>query len=315
MADLGLDSTQLIHLRASQYLSAAGLVVLLWDHLLTFGDEVRFIWSAKLSAPKVLFLFNRYVVPIAMIIQAYGFSGLASPRLTSTAFRGLIILESDCSPHSCKGWTAAAASLGMITIGTSNFLVLLRLWVLWDRSRRLMVWTLTLFVLTQITALATTAYLISQMIPFLVYMPTMQVCLLSQKVDFAMLWYPGVAFEVMIFVTTFWNAVDRPRAHNTQMAKILYRDGSAYFFVLFGLRLTNLILAIAAPLSLIFLGVFFIWCAVNVTLTRLILNLRRLSEAESREGFIDDEPPDLPVLLRNGSIASQSYELQTKDSR
>ena len=35
----------------------------------------------------------------------------------------------------------------------------------------------------------------------------------------------------MIFLTTVWNALDRPRSHNSEMAKIMYRDGSMYFFV------------------------------------------------------------------------------------
>ncbi|KIJ67311.1 hypothetical protein HYDPIDRAFT_84324 [Hydnomerulius pinastri MD-312] len=46
--------------------------ILLWDHLLTLKDEVQLIWKAKLSTPKVLFLFNRYIVPIALIVQSHG---------------------------------------------------------------------------------------------------------------------------------------------------------------------------------------------------------------------------------------------------
>ncbi|KAH7912113.1 hypothetical protein BJ138DRAFT_1112644 [Hygrophoropsis aurantiaca] len=329
---VALDSTQLIHLRACQYVSAAGLVVLLWDHLLTFSDEVRLIWGARWSVPKILFLFNRYIVPIAMIIQTYGvflrsltkyptqwrwlgFSGVASPHLTNREIYLFTTPLDFTIWFSCKTWTSAATILGILSIGTSNFLVLLRLWVLWDRRYRMMIWTLSLFVLTQVAALGSTVYLITQMIPVLVFIPSMQVCLLTEKVDFALLWYPGIAFEVMIFVTTLWNAVDRPRVHNIQMAKVFYRDGSAYFFILFGLRLVNLILAIAAPLSLIFLGVFFIWCSVNVTLTRLIINLRRVAEAEMVKAALEDEVLNVPVLLRNDSMLSQSYELQTKDSR
>ena len=46
--------------------------ILLWDHLLTFHDEVRLIWRAQLTIPKVLFLFNRYVVPASLIVLIYG---------------------------------------------------------------------------------------------------------------------------------------------------------------------------------------------------------------------------------------------------
>lgn len=53
-------------------LSAVGLVVLLYDHALTFVDEVKLIWAAPASFPKYAFLFNRYLVLGCMLGVAYG---------------------------------------------------------------------------------------------------------------------------------------------------------------------------------------------------------------------------------------------------
>ena len=52
-------------------LLAIGLVMLFYDHLLTFDDEVRLVWKAKPSMAKKLFLLNRYVVLGVLIAQAY----------------------------------------------------------------------------------------------------------------------------------------------------------------------------------------------------------------------------------------------------
>lgn len=68
---LTFTTTELQNLRASQYVSAVGLVILLWDHFLTIHDEVELVWRAQMSFPKLLFLFNRYVVPICLIILTY----------------------------------------------------------------------------------------------------------------------------------------------------------------------------------------------------------------------------------------------------
>ncbi|KAG1772077.1 hypothetical protein EDD22DRAFT_478595 [Suillus occidentalis] len=57
--------------------ATVGLVVLLWDHLLTVHDEVELVWRAQLSFPKLLFLFNRYVVPTCLIILTYATSGFS----------------------------------------------------------------------------------------------------------------------------------------------------------------------------------------------------------------------------------------------
>ncbi|QRW14825.1 dephospho-CoA kinase [Ceratobasidium sp. AG-Ba] len=52
------------HLFASRYLTLAGFVLLIYDHIITLGSEIDFVWPAKRSAVKILFLINRYVVPV-----------------------------------------------------------------------------------------------------------------------------------------------------------------------------------------------------------------------------------------------------------
>lgn len=54
-----------------QYHQVASLVVLLWDHFLTFGEEVRLIWPSRANFVKRAFLVNRYIVPIVLIINTH----------------------------------------------------------------------------------------------------------------------------------------------------------------------------------------------------------------------------------------------------
>ncbi|KAG2346083.1 hypothetical protein BDR05DRAFT_878983, partial [Suillus weaverae] len=277
--------------------------ILLWDHFLTVHDEVELIWRAQLSFPKLLFLFNRYVVPACLIIFTYATSGFSDD----------IFSDSVCI-ISCQTWFGVGIVVGMVSIGTSNFLILLRLWVLWDRKTRLVLVTLPLFLVTQITAIVCTAYVVSSMMPLVVFEPYLHSCILTQKVNFVILWTPGIVFEFMIFIMTWWNALDQPLPQHAKMAKVMYRDGSIYFFVS-GLRLLNLVLSIVSPLSLMFLGVFFIWSACNVTLTRLIMNLRRAAAEAEESPFADayiHSPRSWPLSPRQGSCMSETYELQGK---
>lgn len=48
--------------------TAAGTVVLLYDHLITLMDEYRFVWKARPSFAKYAFLLNRYVVLSVMVL-------------------------------------------------------------------------------------------------------------------------------------------------------------------------------------------------------------------------------------------------------
>jgi hypothetical protein len=52
------------------YGPAAGLSLLLYDHLLTFSDEVDLVWKAPNSFSKWAFLLNRYVVVAAHVTNA-----------------------------------------------------------------------------------------------------------------------------------------------------------------------------------------------------------------------------------------------------
>lgn len=52
--------------------SVTGCVILLWDHALTFGDELKYIWKRPIEVSKAVFLFNRYFVEGVMCLNVYG---------------------------------------------------------------------------------------------------------------------------------------------------------------------------------------------------------------------------------------------------
>ncbi|KAJ7909581.1 hypothetical protein B0H13DRAFT_2330173 [Mycena leptocephala] len=64
-----VDAIQVVltDLEMTRLVSAVGLVILLYDHLLSLLDEIRFVWSAKYTSTKILFLAMRYGVPPLMI--------------------------------------------------------------------------------------------------------------------------------------------------------------------------------------------------------------------------------------------------------
>ncbi|KAG9114245.1 hypothetical protein FRC07_007674 [Ceratobasidium sp. 392] len=54
---------------ASKCLSIAGICVLIYDHILTFPDEVRFIWKQKWSIVSTIFVLNRYITPLVLAVD------------------------------------------------------------------------------------------------------------------------------------------------------------------------------------------------------------------------------------------------------
>ncbi|KIJ51624.1 hypothetical protein M422DRAFT_243923 [Sphaerobolus stellatus SS14] len=57
----GAIAEGILHLRAVSYLGVATLVMLAYDHLLTFDQEVNRIWKRTFSGASLLFLLNRYI--------------------------------------------------------------------------------------------------------------------------------------------------------------------------------------------------------------------------------------------------------------
>ncbi|KAG2365115.1 hypothetical protein BDR07DRAFT_1399896 [Suillus spraguei] len=51
-----------------------GLTILVWDHVITFADEVEIIWGRPKKLMTFLFLLNRYLTPIGFIVNLVAYS-------------------------------------------------------------------------------------------------------------------------------------------------------------------------------------------------------------------------------------------------
>ncbi|TRM66553.1 hypothetical protein BD626DRAFT_483072 [Schizophyllum amplum] len=265
------------NVRATQYVTAIGLIVLLYDHALTFQDEVELVWKTKLTIAQVTFLILRYLPILGILVENVQLSGLVVAVHFPDAF--------------CRTWTGITTYLAAITMATSDFLVLLRLWVIWDRDRRLIALSLVGYVMTQLANIACVTYSVVSMTAAIVYSDDMHMCVFTQNISIATLWIPGLAFDVLIFTATVWNALLRPMPANSSMVKALYRDGFMYFMALSSMRVGNLVLALRAPLSLKFVASFFVWCASTVTTSRFFFSIRRTAaKDEALRGGIAPEP-------------------------
>ncbi|KZT30132.1 hypothetical protein NEOLEDRAFT_1126981 [Neolentinus lepideus HHB14362 ss-1] len=302
METLGEVRRELLNITATRYLSGE-MQIMLYDHLLTFADEVEYIWKAKWSLPKAFFLVLRYVVPTAMIIHTYQMSGLGNVNLSDA--------QTLNSSSSCRGWLTTGLYLGVAAISIGNFIVLLRLWVIWERNARLLIFTLTIFIITQISTLAVATYMVVHWISDMLFLSQIHMCGLTHKPPMVWLWAPGLVFEVMVFSLALWNALSRPITVSPA-GDSLYRDGLGYFVVI-ALRVLNLILSVAAHISLMFLGIFFIWAATTVTVSRLVFHFRRLSTVCLVQRMQDEEDPS-PQLSRQETRATVDKYLRVLNS-
>ncbi|EGN93456.1 hypothetical protein SERLA73DRAFT_156380 [Serpula lacrymans var. lacrymans S7.3] len=76
------ESSHITRYLADQQL-AAGLVIVIHDHLLSLSEEVDVFWKSPRSLSRSLFLVNRYLIPAVLITAAYNMCGFTS-SLTHT---------------------------------------------------------------------------------------------------------------------------------------------------------------------------------------------------------------------------------------
>ncbi|KAG8907933.1 hypothetical protein FRB99_001441 [Tulasnella sp. 403] len=253
-------STAFTHITASRYMSVAGFAVLIHDHFLTFADEVELIWMKPFSLVSILFLFNRYLVPLIVIIDLYDKGGFA---------RNLPDLF-------CRVWLVLEANLQVVCFGITHFLVALRVRALWGKpflDRLLLVGGITYFVLTVIL----TNFAGVESLPTMVWNPELSLCFTNPLPWPYVVWLPALAFEIVVFGFMITKAIHHARRHVTMpVAQILYRDGILYFGIIAACSVFNILAWSVLPSTLILLAKYFSFSFVNTMSSRLVLNLRGL---------------------------------------
>ncbi|KAI0297882.1 hypothetical protein B0F90DRAFT_1736669 [Multifurca ochricompacta] len=273
-------------INAERYLSAVGFSVLFYDHFLTFGDEVRYIWRRPITSIKVLYLILRYGVAIAQFVYFQAISGLTTHLTHNFCIGSLIVL----------------AIVGSMSLILANYIMLIRVYTLWDHRK----WMLrTLYVGYGVSVCATIAFVatsIVQLQPHVLYDPYLfRMCLITGRSQYWIgIWLSQALFDIFLFILTLFNAASRPRRANVKIITDLRRDGCVFYGGLFIGRFLNVALSIPTSKQYYLIAVSFVLSLSTVSVTRLVLRVERLlvDRGASRD-------------LRMANWMCDSYELQS----
>ncbi|KAH8985668.1 hypothetical protein EDB92DRAFT_1881631 [Lactarius akahatsu] len=274
---------------AERYMSAVGFSVLVYDFLLTFGDEVRYIWRRPVTNIKVLYLFLRYGVTVAQVVYFQAISGLTTSHIS----------------HSfCVGSLIVLALVGSMSLILANYIMIIRVYTLWDHRK----WMLrTLYIGYSLSVCSTIAFVatsIVQLAPHVVHDPFIfHMCLITGRSPYWIgIWLSQALFDVFLFVLTITNAASRPRRANVKIITDLRRDGLVFYLGLFVGRFLNVALSIPTDRQYYLIAVSFVLSLSTVMVTRLVLRVERLLVTRGSGRDLQ-----VPNWMYN------SYELQSAD--
>lgn len=245
---------------ATRYTLAAALVVLFYDWVLSLGSEIKLIWPARRSVVKTIYLVNRYCLPIVMIWANYAWSGQA------LWFK----------PLSCRVFLVLDSCLIIAFFASLHYIVSLRAWALYGRSRAVgfLLWGgFTLYLAAAYTL--TIKGLLS--IPASLF-PIVDICFGTLPSYLWAIWLPSILFETLVFALTLFKAVQHQKSNlsHTPILSTLYRDGFLYFlFICLNSACNLLFWAIASPTKVLLVK----YLSTAVTLaagSHLILDLREV---------------------------------------
>ncbi|KAF9265408.1 hypothetical protein L218DRAFT_861018, partial [Marasmius fiardii PR-910] len=216
------------------YVGFVSFTILVWDHMITFADEVEYIWRGRKGPIVYLFLFNRYFTPLGFIINLFG---------TFTDHRTKNLVR-------CRHFIRYEGVTVALAVEAVGLMMFLRVRALYPKNKVVQ----SVLILILILETGMNAWLISRGQP-VVHNPNSGPCTMifdpSMQVTFSNLasssaWIP-LLYDTIVFGLTIHRAF--PSIRRKQASVILKRimeDGLLYYSVIFCITLVLTIMIIAA---------------------------------------------------------------------
>ncbi|KAJ7767449.1 hypothetical protein DFH07DRAFT_1058509 [Mycena maculata] len=263
------------------YVLCATSVLLVYELLVTFDEEVERVWSLKWRLPKLLFFLNRYITRALLLLQfiAGGYPGT--------------------SAHVCQIYAYWQVIPPRLAILAAQAVMVIRLWAIYNNSRPMLYLLVLLFALevTAVVACGTLATLATQGSSE----PPPLNCGLDERSPLlpqyaSGTWIAPVCFELIILIITLVKVYPSLRFRYLRKANcmkglsivmkdrnptlnMLARDSIIYFTFIFTFTLANAIiyeLDFQAYYHSLLLGpTSAISC---IAVSRMIINIRSLPE-------------------------------------
>ncbi|THU96205.1 hypothetical protein K435DRAFT_101806 [Dendrothele bispora CBS 962.96] len=248
------------------YMYLLGTVILYWDHILTFGDEVKYIWFRPKISSSYWFFLNRYIAFFGSI-----------PLLVLTLATSNISV--------CKRYNTLYQSLFILNVARVCFLMSQRVYALYQRSR----YILNTLTITSVIILVISTYAIVISLHDFFYTEFRGTqgqrirCYIGitdkGAITLAIPWEALLGFESLVFTLTLWKSwTMRDHYRHVPLLKLLLRDGAMYYGIVCLSSLANILtFYVCGPYIRNGLVIFGGTISISM-LSRIIINLHKSAD-------------------------------------
>ncbi|KAJ6565544.1 hypothetical protein DFH09DRAFT_1363756 [Mycena vulgaris] len=312
--------------------------ILLYEYWITLDWEISRYWGARLSWPNALFFANRYGTLLGNIPVVMGdfwtenstptkikvsvcdsfhgdvFSNTLDVRfsLYSTAS----ILLTSLVPR-CLALEAYHQYFIIVTQVLVGAMLILRTYVLYERSKRVLALMITVSVGGG--AIGLWSVLTGMAVDKSANLPLYSGCdyptSLAQGLGLAVAWGGVAVFDCMIFFLTVYKVFIRRRPNGSELLTVLLRDGAVYFGVMLLSNLSNIATLVLGTPYTRGIATTFTNIISSVMITRLMFNIRDPALAHMAGTHSPSVTADIRFASyrREGEAGRTGVELDTDD--
>ncbi|KAG7086969.1 hypothetical protein E1B28_002885 [Marasmius oreades] len=293
-------------IQVTRYSELASSTVIIFDHLITLDDEIELIWVSSIllraeehmknlhdGKREVLGLLEKCYFYSTVTIRLHPSLSTITVCVPVPSIRldkmvgyndTYVLLALFASSHTnsvslqffkWQGWT------GLLACMIAETILQMRLYALYSLNQKVLIAMVATFILTSATAAAIMGVVLSNLTAISLQLQGVVVCLpLTVSSSFYAFWIPILAFETVLCCLALFRGYQTFRTSGSpfqsgrKLVGMLIRDSIAYFLVMFGIYLTNL-LVFAIDLTLIEVPIGWSIALSCVLGNRVILNVRR----------------------------------------
>lgn len=277
-----------------QYALVGAFVWLVYDYVLCIGLEVKYVWFAPWGLPKILYIWTRYLGLLLMSLMVW----------TSSV--------SNQNPKYCIAFFNIETWGSVWMMGTVSSILLLRIYAMYERSRKVAIFAVTISV-SQIIA----ACVILGIQVITVYTPppllaqyNLPGCSTGDSPPaLVTYWIARLAFDSILLLMVGYKMTHRYVSYNkTDLLDIMIKDNVSTFIFIFCVQSVNLFTYRLAPTELASVALPYSLATDIIMSTRLILHIREafFGPGEEAERSVDDKTiPLTPLRVRSQALNSQ----------
>ncbi|KAJ7658489.1 hypothetical protein B0H17DRAFT_1096860 [Mycena rosella] len=268
-----------------------GLTWIIHDYLVTLEDEIRYIWSQRLTLSKAMFLWIRYYSIALLMFDTAQIHSFSKPGVTSD--------------HLCVAMDTIIRCVGAISLWSVEIVMALRVYALYGCSKRIAIINALLFA----GSIAGFMYILvynhsrrADVIAKAIHLPLPGCPTVHSGIEWAQ-WVPATIYEGILFgfaaFKTFQSAQEGLRkVPGLTIYSLLLRDNLIYFFSIACLLVfNNLMVVNLTHIPWFSYGPFH--AAVGILTTRMLLNLRKATTIDVYTG----QGQDISLRIVSGTTS------------